>query len=145
MPVWAWFIIPVVIGLCQPLIIQMTIQLARVMGDMPASAVLHFVGAFTGAIFVLLGLRGGDSEWSTLPWWAWFGGAIGVCCLWLMNSTVPKLGIAPTFATIVASQLVASLVIEHFGWLGTEVRDITMVHIVGVLFLALGAFLVSHQ
>ena len=143
MPWWVWFIFPVIIGALQPFIIQMTLQLARVMGDMPASAVLHLVGALAGGIFILGGIRGGSQAWGSIPWWAWFGGALGVCCLWLLNMTIPRLGIAATFATLVASQLIFSLVVERYGWLGASLREIHWPQIVGVVFLAIGAYLVS--
>ena len=143
MPWWSWFAFPILIGALQPFIIQMTLQLAKVMGDMPASTVLHLVGTVAGLIFVGAGLRGGTHAWDTIPWWAWFGGALGVCCLWMLNMTIPRLGIAATFATLVASQLVFSLVVERFGWLGATLRDVHWPQLIGVVFLALGAYLVS--
>lgn len=143
MPWWSWFAIAVFIGLLQPVIIQMTLNLASVMGDMPASTVLHFVGAIAGTVFVVCGLRGGTGEWASLPWWAWLGGALGVCCLWLLNATIPKLGIASTFATVVASQLVASLIVERYSLLGAEFRPIQWQHLIGVVLLSVGAYMVS--
>ena len=143
MPWWTWFAFPILIGALQPFIIQMTLQLAKVMGDMPASAVLHLVGALAGLLFIGAGLRGGNQAWDTIPWWAWFGGALGVCCLWMLNMTIPRLGIAATFATLVASQLVFSLVVERFGWLGASLREVHWPQLLGVVLLALGAYLVS--
>ena len=57
---WGWLALPIAIGLCQPIIWQMTLRLAKVFGDMPASAILHIIGGLTGLIFILLGLRGGS-------------------------------------------------------------------------------------
>ena len=114
MPSIIWFLIPIFLGLCQPFILQMTLRLAKVMGDMQAAVSLHLVGTITGGLFILLGLKGGDGQWNSLPWWAWLGGAIGVCCLWLMNITIPKIGIASAMAIMVASQLIASLFFERY-------------------------------
>ena len=70
---WTWFLIPISVGLMQPVIWQMTLQLSKRVGDMPASVILHFIGAMAGAILVWGGLRGGNGEWVNIPWWAWFG------------------------------------------------------------------------
>ena len=141
---WGWFVVPIAIGVCQPMIWQMTLRLAKAFGEMPASAILHLIGAVAGAVFVLAGLRGGDGEISAVPWWAWLGGAIGVCCLWLLNMGVPKIGVATFMAILVASQMVASLLFEGHGLMGTSPREIHWFHWVGVLFLSVGAYLVSR-
>jgi len=140
-----WFIIPIFLGVCQPFILQMTLRLAKVMGDMPAATALHLVGTVMGGLFILIGLRGGNGQWSTLPWWAWLGGAIGVCCLWLMNITIPKIGIASAMSIMVASQLIASLLMEKHEFLGASFRDPQWFNWMGVCLLAVGAFLVSKN
>ena len=142
---WSWVLVPVVIGLCQPVIWQMTLRLAKTAGDMPAAAMMHLVGAVAGGVFVIAGLQGGDANWHKLPWWVWFGGAIGVSCLWLLNMTVPRVGIATVMAILVASQLMASLIFEGYGLMGTATRPIQWFHWLGVLMLAGGAYLVSRS
>ena len=145
MPHIIWFLIPIFLGLCQPFILQMTIRLAKAAGDMPAAAILHLVGALTGGVFMLLGLRGGDGNWGELPWWAWLGGVIGVCCLWLMNTTIPKIGIASAMSIMVASQLIASLLVEKHEILEAGFREPQWFNWLGVVFLTAGAFLVSKN
>ena len=144
MPHWIWFLAPILIGMVQPIIWQMTIRLAKTAGDMPAAAILHLIGALVGGAFMISGLRGGNGLWDQVPWWAWLGGAIGVCCLWLLNMTVPRLGIATVMSILVASQLIAGLVFEKYGWLGAELRETHWSHYLGVVFLAVGAWLVSR-
>ena len=141
---WIWFGVPVIVGLMQPVVWQMTLQLSKRVGEMPASVLLHFIGAVAGAVLVWGGLRGGNGDWSSMPWWAWLGGVIGVCCLWLLNMTVPKIGVAPFMAFLVASQLIGGLVFEKFGLMGAEVRSIHWHHLLGVACLTLGAYLVSR-
>ena len=142
---WGWIAIPIIIGLIQPVIWQMTIRLAKVFGDMPASVILHLIGTLAGALLIAMGLRGGNGQIESIPWWAWFGGAIGVCSLWLLNMGLPKLGVATFMALLVASQLIAGLVFDGYGLMGTEVRRIQWFHWIGVLFLAVGAYLVSRS
>ena len=141
---WGWFLVPVAVGLCQPVIWQMTLQLAKRAGDMPASVLMHLVGALAGGLLVLAGMGGGDAEWESLPWWAWCGGMVGVICLWSLNVTVPKVGVATFMALLVASQLIGGLFFERYGLMGAELRVIQWYHWVGVASLSLGAYLVSR-
>ena len=145
MPHIIWFIIPIFLGICQPIILQMTIRLSKVMGELPAATALHLVGTAMGAVLMVGGLRGGNGQWQTLPWWAWLGGAIGVCCLWLMNTTIPRIGIASAMAIMVAAQLVASLIVEKNELLGASFRDPQWFNWLGVVLLTTGAFLVSKN
>ncbi len=140
-----WFLVPIFMGLCQPVIWQMTLKLANTAGDMPAAALLHLVGALAGGVFMMAGLRGGTGDWSATPWWAWMGGAVGVICLWLLNLTLPKIGVAPLMAFLVASQLIAGLIFEKYGLMGAEIRTPQLSHWVGVFLLAVGAYLVSRS
>ena len=145
MPSALWFLIPIFLGLCQPFILQMTLRLAKVLGDMPAAVALHLVGTLMGGLFMLFGLRGGNGDWNSIPWWAWLGGAIGVCCLWMMNVTIPKIGIASAMAIMVASQLIAGLIVERHELLGAAFRDPQWFNWLGVFLLAIGAFLVCKS
>ena len=140
-----WVLAPIGIGLCQPIIWQMTLRLTKAAGDMPAAAILHAIGALMGGVFVLLGLKGGDGQWGNIPWWAWFGGVIGLLCLWMLNMSIPKIGIAPVMAILVASQLIAGLIFESHGLLGAQVRAIQSHHWLGVVLLSIGAYLVSRS
>ena len=73
------------------------------------------------------------------------GGAIGVCCLWMMNVTIPKIGIASAMAIMVASQLIAGLIVERHELLGAAFRDPQWFNWLGVFLLAIGAFLVCKS
>jgi bacterial/archaeal transporter family-2 protein len=56
--------------------------------------------------------------------------------------TAPKLGAATLVALILAGQAIASLLVDHFGWVGFEEHPITAVRVVGVLLLAGGVALI---
>ena len=57
---WGWLLVPVIIGMVQQIIWKMTLQLAKSFGDIPASVILHFIGALFGGVLVAFGLKGGD-------------------------------------------------------------------------------------
>ncbi len=139
-----WFLVPVFMGLCQPILWQMTLRLASVAGNMPAAVILHAVGTVAGGLFMAAGLRGGNNQWNTLPWWAWLGGAVGVICLYLLNLTLPRIGVAPLMGILVASQLISGLLFEKYGLMGAALREPTPSHWLGVVLLSAGAYLITR-
>ena len=141
----AWWLVPVVVGLMQPVLWQMNLRLAKGTGDMEAAVILHVVGTVVGFGWVAAGLRQqGFSQLGSLPWWAFLGGAIGVTCMAAMNRAIPSIGVAAALALTVAAQLVAALLFEQFGLLGAEERAVSMGRWLGVGLLTVGAWLVTR-
>ena len=63
-----WLIVPVVIGLAHPVIIQMCVRVSRATGDMESAVILHVIGTIVGVGWLGLGLRGGGfSGWAQIP------------------------------------------------------------------------------
>jgi len=140
-----WLVIPILVGLSQPLIMQMCVRVSRATGDMESAVILHLVGTLVGLGWMGLGLRqAGFSGVGNIPWWAFLGGAIGVSCMAAMNRTIPVVGVASFCALAVAGQLIMALLFDRYGILGAEVREISLHHWLGAALLAVGAFLVSR-
>ncbi len=140
-----WLLPAVLAGALQPVIWGMNLRMDRNTGPVEAATVLHVVGALTGLVFWFSGLRGqGFSGLSGVPAWAWFGGAVGLSCMAMVTRAMPVLGAATTLAVMVAAQFSASILCEHYGWLGLEVRAATLSRVLGAALLALGAWLVSR-
>lgn len=140
-----WFLVPAVFGALQPVIIQMNLSVARFAGVVEAAVLLHIVGAVFGLGIWGLGLRGvGFGAIAAAPWWAFLGGCIGVSGMAALNRAIPETGVTAAVGLMVAFQLAFSLVLEHCGWLGADIRLATPGRVVGVVLLAAGAWLVSR-
>lgn len=79
-----------------------------------------------------------------LPFWAWLGGAYGAVFVVAAAFAVPRLGVASTITLMIAGQLVLSLVLDHFGWLGVPRHPMSMTRLAGVALVMLGVFLVRR-
>ncbi|MFC0632961.1 DMT family transporter [Brevundimonas balnearis] len=79
-----------------------------------------------------------------LPFWAWLGGAYGAVFVVAAAFAVPRLGVASTITLMIAGQLVLSLVLDHFGWLGVPRQPMSMGRLAGVVLVLLGVFLVRR-
>lgn len=77
------------------------------------------------------------------PLWMWAGGAFGVCFISLALVLLPKLGASGFMALALAGQVVASLVLDHFGWFGLEERLITLPRLAGAVLLIGGVVLIQ--
>jgi transporter family-2 protein len=58
--------------------------------------------------------------------------------------TAPKLGAATLIALVVAGQALASVVVDHFGWVGFEAKPVTIGRIAGITLLGAGVVLVRY-
>ncbi len=81
-------------------------------------------------------------NWQTLPWYALIGGVFGVFVLVGINFTYPRLGAVSTTFLIVTGQLLVSVLLDHFGLLGTQVRPIDLSRVLGIALLFLGVWLI---
>ena len=70
------------------------------------------------------------------------GGLLGAFYVLGSIVTAPKLGAATLVAMILAGQALASLAVDHFGWVGFDEQPVTVLRVAGVLLLAGGVALV---
>lgn len=111
-------------------------------GPVRASAVSFAFGALCLAIVVLLFYRSGGHRAGQAPWWAWIGGAFGAIFVTSAVVVPLRIGAAAFFGIVVAAQLVASVLMDQFGWLSFAQRDVSPVRLLGVGLLISGALLV---
>lgn len=76
-------------------------------------------------------------------WYLYLGGVLGVFILAAINIVIPRYGATQSFLYIISGQLVASLFIDHFGYLGVEKSPINLTKIFGIIIFILGAYLVN--
>ena len=78
------------------------------------------------------------------PWWVWVGGALGAFYVAAAIVSAPKLGAARLIALVVAGQSLASLVVDHFGWVGFEAKPISLGRLAGMGLVGAGVVLVRY-
>ena len=80
---------------------------------------------------------------SKAPLWMWAGGAFGVCFISLALVLLPRLGASGFIALALAGQVIASLVLDHFGWFGLMERQLTPPRLLGAILLIAGVGLIQ--
>ena len=130
-------------GAMLPIQFGINAQLANWVGGSVRAALVSFVvGAAGLLVAVLFAARGWPDRAGDAPWWVWIGGLLGAFYVLGSIVTAPKLGAATLVALILAGQAVASLLVDHYGWVGFEEHPITALRVVGVVLLAGGVVLV---
>lgn len=142
---WPYVLFAFTAGVALPVQFGINAQLASWL-DSPVRAA--FVSFLTGAI--ILGVAAAllfrplpsGARLGHAPWWVWVGGAFGA--FYVLGSIVaaPRLGAATVVAVIVAGQAIASLVVDHFGWVGFEARPASAGRLAGMVLVGAGVALV---
>jgi transporter family-2 protein len=142
--IWTYLLFALLAGAMLPLQFGINAQLAEWVGGSVRAALVSFlVGAVALFLAALTTVRDGwPDRAGDAPWWIWIGGLLGAFYVLGSIVTAPKLGAATLVALILAGQATASLLVDHFGWVGFEQHPITGVRVVGILLLAGGVALV---
>ena len=145
MAIWPYLLFGFLAGAMLPIQFGINAQLASWL-DSPLRATLVSFAVGTAALFVVMAAAYRDwpagERIGGAPWWVWVGGLLGA--FYVLGSVVaaPKLGAATLVAVILAGQAVASLLVDHFGWVGFEESPVTPGRLVGIALVAVGVALV---
>ena len=83
-------------------------------------------------------------QFSAVPWWAWLGGTLGAAYVATATFTGPRLGALLLLALTVGGQMIASIVVDHYGLLGFGREPVDATRLVGVALLLGGIFLIAR-
>ncbi|MGE4552648.1 MAG: DMT family transporter [Desulfovibrionaceae bacterium] len=143
---WFYLLLALVSGALVPLQAGVNVRLRQALGgDAVLSALISFAG---GTLVLLAVFLAQGANWprpaSDGPWWMWTGGIFGAFFVAATIVLAQRLGATSMLAWILASQLLAGLVLDQFGVAGYAVRDITWPRLAGVALLLAGAWLVER-
>lgn len=110
------------------------------------AAIISFSGGLTVLIFAFTFFNTGPvpslESLRQVSWWKFFGGMFGSFYVLSVIFIVRELGPANMLALAVAGQLLAAIVIDHYGWLGFSLHPVSPLRLVGVAFLVVGVYLI---
>lgn len=140
-------IIPLVCGAALAIQVGANSQLKGKLGSPVWAGMSSFAtGSLALAAYLAIS-RAGRPDVANLgrgPWWMWIGGLLGAGYIVTAAAVAPRLGAAGWLGLLVAGQVVSSVVMDHFGLVGFEVRPATWQRLVGVALLLAGVVLVSR-
>jgi len=80
---------------------------------------------------------------STVPNYAWIAGFLGAFYVTISILSAPKIGAAMLISLVVAGQMMAALLFDHYGVIGFPQHSINMTRIAGALMVISGVVLIG--
>ena len=127
----------VAVGLQSPMASMITQRL----GMFESVFIVHVGGALVALLPLLVYGGGKLSQWRSLPWYTLGAGVFGLIVIGAISYMIPRIGVAGAITTIVAGQLLVSVVLDHFGLLGALSRPLDPTRILGLAVVLVGVWL----
>ena len=142
-----YILLALAVGLMLPLQVGINAELARRVSSPITASLFSFAVGAISLLFCIWIVRVPWPSWSTVttfPAWLWLGGLIGAFAVFGSVVSGPKVGFLALVALVLAGQLVASLILDHNGWLGFPIREISLGRISGSILLLLAVVLIHR-
>jgi len=109
------------------------VQLRAAVGEPVAAALASFlVGTLGLGVLVLMSRVPVPiaTAWQRSEWWQWIGGLLGACYI--------------VVAIVVAGQMLGSLLLDHYGWVGFAEHPVSPLRLLGAALIVGGVVLVQR-
>jgi len=145
----SWLLAPfaVLLGVVLTTQVATNAQLGKALGNDYIPAAVNMVIGLIATMALTWSLT---SEWPSremlraAPWYAWIaGGLMGTIYLTGNVVLAPKLGAGALIGLVVAGQLIFSVLLDHFGWIGFAQHSASPARLAGCALMIAGVFLIS--
>lgn len=142
---YAFIILALLAGMAMPTQATVNGKLASYVNS-PISAAFISFAVGTVALLAYMLLTGVPltslASAKNAPLIAWTGGFLGAFFVSVMALVVPKIGVALAFSLAIGGQMLVTLVIDHFGWLGVPEKPINLWRVLGAALIITGVVLI---
>lgn len=116
-------------------------------GSPVLAAIVNFVVGLVALALVALagGARWAPGSAAAVPAWAWFGGLLGATYVAATTVLGPRLGAATLLALTLAGQMLAALLVDHYGVIGFPPSPVTPARLIGTVLLVAGVLLIMRR
>ncbi len=141
-----WLILLMVIGgvavAVQP---SINSRLAEKTGFLQAATISFAVGTLVLLLISLSTNQGSFRRVTESDWWQLSGGLFGAFFVTMTIIGVPRIGTTAVLALTIASQLVAGLLLDHYGMFGMRGIPMDFKRLLGVALLLIGVTLICRR
>ena len=145
--VYFYFLLALAAGAMMPTQAAINNKLAGYVGSPISAAFISFViGTLGLLIYILVTGTSVGSLYNVkeAPPIAWLGGLLGAFFVTCTVILAPRIGVAMTFSLVVAGQMLITLVLDHFGFLGLPVKEISLARGFGILLITAGVVIIRR-
>lgn len=141
----------VLIGMTLPLQAGINARLREILESPVLAAATNFLVGLTvlGCVWVVSYLAGwmsgpNLSKIGQAPAWVFLGGVCGAAVVLGSLLSVKPLGAAVLISCLVLGQMISSVLADHHGWVGYNIRTVSWERILGIVLLVAGVMLLQH-
>ena len=142
---YLFIILAILAGIAMPT--QATIN-SRLAGYVENPILAAFVSFSVGTValfayIVLTGIPLTDIlKAKDAPLVVWIGGLLGAFFVSVMALIVPRIGVALAFSLAIGGQMLVTIMIDHFGWLGVPEKPVNLWRVLGACLITAGVVLI---
>ena len=141
-----FLILTLAMGLLMPFQTAANSRLRQVVGPAYVSTLVSFSVSTLALLLVSMAagipILPSETMLAEAPWWSWFVGIVAVVTITIAIHLFKEIGQLQALIIPMFSQLIFSLLIDHFGWFGAKVIPLGTNRIIGALLLIVGVTLV---
>jgi bacterial/archaeal transporter family-2 protein len=139
------YLLTMIIGVVLTVHLAMNGKVGSAIGNpRVANALFWCIGAVTAVVIGLTGWQQGAlSPLSKVHPLLLTAGILGASLVFGIAWLMPQIGAGPVMITMLAGEIIAGLVLSHFGLLGSPVEPITVTKMLGVVVMIGGVVLAT--
>ena len=114
-------------------------------GTLESVFITYFGGGLLIGAIMLIHRGGHLGSGAAVPWYAYTSGILGLIIVGTLAYSAPRLGLVAAFTVFVAAQFLMGALVDHFGWMGAEVRPLNLARLAGMGLLLAGTCLITRS
>jgi bacterial/archaeal transporter family-2 protein len=140
-------VLAILIGAGLTVQVGMNATVRDMLGSAAIATIVNFlVGLVALVAFALAtGARVVPGAAAAVPAWAWLGGMLGATYVAAATVLGPRLTAAAFLALTLVGQMVAALIVDHYGAIGFPAQPVTVWRAIGVVLLVVGVLLIMRR
>jgi Uncharacterized protein conserved in bacteria len=145
--IYFYLLLALVAGAMMPTQAAINNKLAGYVASPISAAFVSFVVGTIGLFVYMLATGVPVSNITNIkeaPPIAWLGGILGAFFVTCTVILAPRIGVAMTFSLVVAGQMLITLLLDNFGFLGLPVKEISFARVGGVLLITAGVIIIRR-
>lgn len=141
-----FYILTILVGLTSPLQTAVNSRLRTAVGDATVAAFI----SFSVGTMILLAVFFISGEYrlfslptiAAVPWWCWMGGICGVIFVATIMPLFKAIGSVQSMVLPIFGQIVSSIIIDNYGWLGMPQHSVTPIRLIGMVLVFVGVIMI---
>ncbi len=112
-------------------------------GHLAATLSIFMIGSIILSLIMIFFVRPDMSKLFTQPKWLLTGGILGPLYVVFLTIGTPIVGLGVTMTSVLLGQIAMSLVIDHYGLLGSTKRSIDLYRVMAIVMILSALWLLS--